>query len=139
MNDERMKILEMIQNGKITATEGLNLLKALDDANIKPDETMNNSSGRFLRIRVISGQHSKVNVNIPLSLLKVATKFAGFGLKFIPEEAHLEMQKKGIDLSDINFDELVQLIDQGLVDGKLVDVDIEDPHEGRTRVEIYVE
>jgi hypothetical protein len=139
MHDEKIKILEMIQNGKITATEGLDLLKALDDAQIKSDETMNISSGRFLRIRVVSGVHTKVNVNIPLGLLKAATKFASFGLKYIPEEAHLEMQKKGIDLSDINFDELVQLIDQGLVDGKLVDVDTEDPHEGRTRVEIYVE
>jgi hypothetical protein len=138
MNNERIKILEMIQGGKITAAEGFELLKAIDDSEIKPNESVSNS-GRFLRIRVVSGQHNKVNVNIPLNLLKVATKFAGIGLKFIPEDARLEMQKKGIDLSDINFDELVQLIDQGLIDGKLVDVDTEDPREGRTRVEIYVE
>lgn len=138
MNNEKIKILEMIQNGKITAVQGLELLKALDESEIEPGKTASNSS-RFLRIRVISGQHNKVNVNIPLNLLKAATKFADIGMKLIPEEARLEMQKKGINLSDINFDELMQLIDQGLVDGKLVDVDTEDPHEGHTKVEIYVE
>lgn len=138
MSDERMKILEMIQGGKITAPEGLELLRALDDADLKPVGMA--GSGRFLRIRVSSGQkNTKVNVNIPLSLLKVVTKFADIGLKFIPADARQEMQKKGIDLSDVNFDELVQLIDQGLVDGKLVDIDTEDEYSGRTKVEVYVE
>lgn len=138
MSDDKLKILEMIQNGKLTASEGLELLNAIGDSNVKLNDVVTDS-GRFLRIRVTSGQHSKVNVNIPLKLLSVATKFAGFGMKFIPEEARQEMQKKGIDLSDINFDELMQLIDQGLVDGKLVDVDTDDPDEGRTKVEIYVD
>lgn len=139
MTDDKMKILEMIQSGKITAPEGLELLKALDDADPKSGGPVS-SGGRFLRIRVSSGQkNTRVNVNIPLSLLKVATKFADIGLKFIPADARQEMQKKGIDLSDINFDELVQLIDQGLVDGKLVDIDTEDEYSGRTKVEVYVE
>lgn len=138
MSDEKIKILEMIQNGKITATEGLELLKALDDSFIKQDNALNTGS-RFLRIRVTSGQNKKVNVNIPLSLLKIATKFASFGMKFIPEEARQEMQKKGVDLSEIDFDELVQLIDQGQANGKLIDVDTDDQKDGHTKVEIYVE
>jgi hypothetical protein len=138
MSDEKIKILEMIQNGKISAAEGLELLKALDDSFIKQDEITTTGS-RFLRIRVTSGQNKKVNVNIPLSLLKVATKFASFGMKLIPDKAHQEMQKRGIDLSEIDFDELVQLIDQGLANGKLVDVDTDDEKEGHTKVEIYVE
>ncbi|ACV63323.1 hypothetical protein Dtox_2519 [Desulfofarcimen acetoxidans DSM 771] len=138
MSNEKIKILEMVQNGTITATEGLELLKAIEDNDIKAVNP-SNISGRFIRIRVSSGQHTKVNVNVPLSLLKVATKLADVGLKFIPEEARLEMEKKGINLQGINFEELVQLIDEGLVDGKLVDVDTDDPKEGRTKVEIYVE
>lgn len=138
MSDEKIKVLEMIQNGKITAGEGLELLKALDDSFIKQDGAQNTGS-RFLRIRVTNGQNKKVNVNIPLSLLKVATKFASFGMKLIPKEARQEMQKQGVDLSEIDFDELVQLIDQGLANGKLVDVDTDDQSEGHTKVEIYVE
>ena len=138
MSDERIKILEMIQNGKINAAEGLQLLKALDESFIQK-ECVTTTGSRFLRIRITSGQNKKVNVNIPISLLKVASKFASFGIKCIPEEALQEMQKKGIDLSEINFDELVQLIDQGLADGKLVDIDTDDQKDGHTKVEIYVE
>ena len=138
MSDEKIKILEMIQEGKLTAAEGLELLNALGDLK---DQWVENSTStnRFLRIRVTNGHHNKVNVNVPLKLLKIATKFAGVGMKFIPEEAHQEMKKKGIDLSDFDFDELLHLIDQGLVDGKLVDVDADDPKEGPTKVEIYVD
>jgi len=49
------------------------------------------------------------------------------------------MQAKGIDLSEFDFDELVQLIDQGLANGKLVDIDTDDQKDGHTKVEIYVE
>lgn len=138
MSNEKIKILEMVQNGTITANEGLKLLQALDDTDTKPIEPTK-IDGRFIRIRVTNGQHTKVNVNIPLSLLKVATRLADIGIKFIPADARQEMEKNGINLQDINFEELVQLIDQGLVDGKLVDVDTDDPNEGRTKVEVYVE
>ncbi len=138
MSDERIKILEMIQNGKISAAEGLDLLKALDESFIQK-ECVPTTGSRFLRIRITSGQDKKVNVNVPISLLKVATKFANIGMKCIPAEALQEMQKKGIDLSEIDFDELVQLIDQGLTNGKLVDIDTDDEKEGHTKVEIYVE
>lgn len=139
MNNEKMKVLEMIASGKIAPAEGLDLLNALEDSNQKSSVSPDNR-GRFLRIRVDSAQkNTKVNVNIPLGLLKVATKFADIGMKFIPAEAHQELQKKGINLSDIDFKELVQLVDQGLVDGKLVDIDTEEEGAGRTKVEIYVE
>jgi hypothetical protein len=138
MSDEKIKILEMIQNGKISAAEGLELLKALDDSFIQK-ECVATTGSRFLRIRITSNQNKKVNVNVPISLLKVATKFANIGMKCIPAEALQEMQKKGIDLSEIDFDELVQLIDQGLANGKLVDIDTDDQKDGHTKVEIYVE
>lgn len=138
MSDEKIKILEMIQNGKINAAEGLELLTALDDSFTKQERPTSMSS-RFLRIRITSGQNKKVNVNLPIGLLKVATKFANIGMKCIPTEALQEMQKKGIDLSTIDFDELVNLIDQGLATGKLVDIDTDDEEDGHTKVEIYVE
>ncbi|MDO7786773.1 SHOCT-like domain-containing protein [Desulforamulus aquiferis] len=138
MDNEKIKILEMIQNGTITAAEGLELLKAMEDHDNKSVDA-SNINGRFIRIRVSSGEHTKVNVNVPLTLLKVATKLADVGLKLIPVEARQEIEQKGINLGEINFEEIVQLIDAGLVDGKLVDVDTDDPKEGRTKVEIYVE
>ncbi|SNS96983.1 hypothetical protein SAMN05446037_103049 [Anaerovirgula multivorans] len=146
MQNEKLKILEMIQEGKISSSEGLELLNALQEAEKKErsllmDKTNGNSKDRFLRVRV-SGDGTgvkKVDVNIPLSLLRIASKFVNMGMGMIPKEAREEMEKKGIDISQIDFDELVQLIDQGLSDGKLVDVDVNDSEQGRIQVEVYVD
>jgi DUF4097 and DUF4098 domain-containing protein YvlB len=139
MSDEKKRILEMIQEGKITSAEGLELLAALDDSvdQVKPLKTR--LTKRFLRVKVYTDKAVKVNVNIPLALIKVASKFATVGLKYIPDEARAEMEKKGIDLTQIDMEELVNAIEQGLVDEKLVDVDVDDPKEGKVRVEVYVE
>ena len=42
---------------------------------------------RSLRVRV-DGDKTKVNVNIPLGLIRVATQIAGLGMQWIPDEAH---------------------------------------------------
>ena len=36
MSNEKMRILEMIQTGKLTANEGLDLLNAMEDTGDKP-------------------------------------------------------------------------------------------------------
>lgn len=141
MSDEKMRILEMIQSGQITAAEGRDLLSALDDSETAKPAGLGAvpDGNRYLRVRVTTGDHTKVNINVPLRLLKVAGKLADVAVKCIPAQARREMQDKGVDLSDINFDELVEAIDNGLVDGKLVDIDTDDPQEGPTKVEVYVE
>lgn len=139
MNEEKKKILEMIQEGKITSAEGLELLSALEGSSDPVKSVNPRLSRRFLRVKVYTDKVVKVNVNIPLVLIKAASKFAAMGLKYIPEEARLEMEKKGIDLTQIDIEELVAAIEQGLVDEKLVDVDVDDPKEGKVRVEVYVE
>jgi hypothetical protein len=140
---EKNRILQMVRDGKISVDEGLELLGALDETDAKAAQAAAQGPSaktrdRFLRVRVDSAD-TKVNVNIPLGLLKVASNLITMGSGFIPQEARREMEAKGIDISKIDFEELVSLIDQGLVDGKLVDVDVDDPKEGRTKVEVYVE
>lgn len=146
MQSEKLKILEMIQEGKISSNEGLELLNALQETDktekaVSLSKLMTSRKERFLRVKV-SGDGTgvkKVDVNIPLSLLKVASRFVNIGMGMVPKEARDEMEKKGIDIAKIDFDELVQLIDQGLSDGKLVDVDVNDPEHGRIQVEVYVD
>jgi len=139
LSNEKLEILELIQSGKITASEGLELLKALDDSFEKSDSPPDSGS-RSLRILITDGPNKKVNVNIPIKLFKVATKFANMGMKLVPEEARQEMRKKGVDLSNIDFDELINLIDQGMSNGKLVDINTEGESGGHSKkVEIYVE
>jgi len=140
MSDEKKRILEMIQEGKLTPAEGLELLGALEDIERTPKKMVkHNINKRYLRVRVYTDKAVKVNVNIPLALMKVASKFATTGLKYIPDEARKEMESKGIDLSQIDVEELVNMIEQGLVDEKLVDIDVDDPKEGKVRVEVYVD
>jgi hypothetical protein len=144
VSEEKLKILQMIQDGKINATEGLELIKALEDsestANPHPESISHSRlANRFLRVKVNTEGTTKVNVNLPLSLLKVASKFAAFGMNYIPESARQEMEKKGINLSQIDLEELMRLIEEGLTDGKLVDVEVNDPNEGLVKVEVYVE
>lgn len=141
MSEEKLKILQMIQEGKINAAEGLELLKALEESEPKPESSSPplRLANRFLRIRVHNDEAVKVNVNLPLSLVRVASKFATFGMNYIPESARREMEQKGIDLSKIDFEELLRMIEDGLVDGKLVDVNTNDPVEGPVKVEVYVD
>ncbi|HML90303.1 MAG TPA: hypothetical protein PKA28_17825 [Methylomusa anaerophila] len=138
MSDEKSKLLQMVRDGKISIEEGLELLGALDDTGSRPPIPGKKLGDRFLRVRVDSAE-AKVNVNIPLILLKVASQLGNMIAGYIPEEARREMAGKGLDFSKIDFEELVNLVDQGLVDGKLFDVDIEDPKKGKIRVEVYVE
>jgi hypothetical protein len=139
MSSEKIRILEMIQEGKITAEEGMDLLNALSEQTEDTVRLNENRPGRFLRIRVDGDKAKKVNVNIPLSLVRAAGRLVGYGMAFVPKEAREEMEKQGIDLSQIDIKELISQIDAGLVSGRLVDIDTEDPEEGKIKVEVFVD
>jgi hypothetical protein len=138
MSDEKSALLKMVQDGKLTIEEGVKLLDALNDTENKAPSPGKKLGERFLRVRVDSAE-AKVNVNIPLILLKVGSHLGNMIVGYIPDKARREMAEKGLDLSKINFEELVNLVEQGLVNGKLVDVDVHDPEKGRIRVEVYVD
>ena len=127
MDDERMQILKMLEEHKITAEEAAGLLSALE-APTRPVGGIQPSSGpnRWLRIRVtdMATGRAKVNVNVPLGVLTAVGKLgARFGLQKVAD-------REGIDLS-----ELIESIRAG-AEGKLVDVTSEDERE---HVEIFVE
>jgi hypothetical protein len=141
MNNEKMRILEMIQEGRITAAEGMELMDALGGAAEETELRSSDAGGRnrFLRIRVNGDKAKKVNVNVPLNLIKAAGRFFGYGMAFIPKEAREAMEEQGVDLSKIDIQELIAQIDSGLISGRLVDIDAEDPDEGHVKVEIYID
>ena len=52
-SEERMKILQMIQEGKITAEDGAKLLAAISEAPKRRSRTVSRTKdSRFMRIRV---------------------------------------------------------------------------------------
>ncbi len=72
--EERMKILKMIDEGKITAEEGARLLSTLSESRKPPRKVTlqgSTSGARWLKIRVtdmVTGK-AKATVNLPLGLV----------------------------------------------------------------------
>lgn len=84
-NEERMMILRMVEEGKISAEEGTRLLKALGSNQEDLTQQQSIGSTRFMRVLVtdlVTGKQ-KVSVNIPLALVT-------FGLRFVPETDKLD-------------------------------------------------
>ena len=119
--EERMRILQMIQEGKVTAEEGATLLQALGSSRPQPSPSPARDP-RTLRVRItdINSGKTKVNVNIPMGLVNVGIKL---GARFTPSGA------------DVNYDEIMDAIKSG-ASGKLVD--LEDLESGE-HVEVWVE
>jgi len=126
--EERMKILKMIEEGKITAEEGAKLLAALRDTRRGPGiPTPPRPPGapgpaRWLRIRVtdmVTGR-SKASVQIPLALVDAGIKIG----------AHFAPEVEGVDMTNV-----MQAVRSG-VTGKIIDVTDEEDGE---HVEIFVE
>ena len=120
--EERMKILKMIDEGKITAEEGAKLLATLTECRKsvpKPPLRTAVGGARWLKIRVtdmVTGK-SKATVNLPLNLVDAGLNIAS---KYAP---------------DIAFEELVEAINAG-AEGKIIDVQDEEDDE---HVEIFIE
>ena len=120
--DERMKILKMLEEGKLSAEEAARLLKALGKPKPERRAPPPGSEPKWLRVRVtdLKSGRASVNVNLPMSLVNVGLKL---GAQFVP------------DTEGIDFRQVQEALRAGLT-GKIVDV--EDVDEGH-RVEIYVE
>lgn len=119
MSEERKRILQMLGEGKITADEAEGLLTALQEEKVKPSLR---KEAKFLRVKVWEDGKDKVNVNIPLSLAKLA-------MKFIPSDAKATLDQQEIDLAAI-----LKEIQDSPSAGKIVEVE-----DGDSRVEVFLE
>jgi len=120
MNEERMRILKMLQEGKITVDEATELIKAME-ASQSEESILAEGKPKWLKVRVSSGDSEKVSVNLPLSLARVA-------LKFIPQQAKGQMEEQGIDI-----DALLSAVTETKI-GKLVEVE-----DGEDHVSVWIE
>ena len=119
--EERMKILKMIDEGKISAEEGAKLLSALSAGRSAPS-SFSAGGARWLRVRVtdLSSGRTKATVQIPISLMEAGMKI---GAHFAPEVA-------GVDMNEV-----MTALRAGMT-GKIIDAMDEEDGE---HVEIYVE
>ncbi|HKL43256.1 MAG TPA: hypothetical protein VJ962_11800 [Clostridia bacterium] len=129
MSSERKKILEMLEEGKITSKEAADLLEAVDDSTENNNEvsTLSRSySKKYLKIRVFEAEkESKVNLNIPIKLVKLGISFA----------SKLNSKIEGVQISNAEIDIILEAIDNE-IEGEILSIDADD---GRTRVKIYIE
>jgi len=146
---EQLRILEMIEKGQITATEGMELLEALNLTS--ETETIANTAVpivkrinnyKFLKVKVTSDNSTvNVNVNVPLRLLTTLGEIASKMTAVIPTDARREMESKGIDITSIDFAKIIEeILDGTLDDPSIVDVEAwsEEQH-AMVKVKIYVE
>ena len=123
-SEERMKILKMIEEGKLSAEEGTKLLAALSERRGPTPPRAPGAPGapRWLRIRVtdIRSGRSKASVQIPLALVDAGMKIG----------AHFAPEVEGVNMSNV-----MDAVRSGMT-GKIIDVTDEEDGE---HVEIYVE
>ncbi len=125
--NEKLAILKMVEEGKISVDEASKLLQAIEEkneelaiVNTKPEGT-----AKWIRIRVLDADGTKVNVNLPLALVDVAFKIA----RASDNDFNLKLGNV-----DLDIDNIIRMIQEG-AEGKIVDVD---SHDG-TKVEVVVE
>jgi hypothetical protein len=123
-SEERMKILKMIEEGKLSVEEGTKLLAALSDKRVPTPPRSPGVPGapRWLRIRVtdVRTGRSKASVQIPLALVDAGIKIG----------AHFAPEVEGVNMSNV-----MDAVRSGMT-GKIIDVTDEEDGE---HVEIYVE
>ncbi|KZL90221.1 SHOCT-like domain-containing protein [Clostridium magnum] len=122
MNDEIMKVLKMLEEGKIDAQKAGELIEVLYASKNNVPAVIN--SDKMLKIRVNSQNGDNVNINIPVKFIRTI----GGAIKRIPKVEGVE------GMEDIDIQAILQAVSDGL-DGKIVDV----KSEKGDNVEIVVE
>jgi hypothetical protein len=128
MNPERMRVLELLEQGKISAAEAAELLRALgdeDEPGGRRGEERRGDQPRWFRVRVTDTAtgRPRANVSIPWGVVN-------FGMRFAP--GNLPFRRKG---TPRQVDELFEALRTGRR-GTIYDVT--DGKDGE-RIEIIVE
>jgi len=135
MSEERMRILNMVAEGKITPDDAAKLLDALGSGG--PTPAAPRAPGkrpRFLRVHITGGEKEKVNVRVPIQLIRSGINLGAMLEGETAVKVGSALKEKGIplDLSRLKASEIDALV------GSLADlsVDIED---GDERVRVFCE
>ena len=119
--DERNRILNLVESGKVTAVEAAQLLDTLE---VEREHAVASVQGRkrIVRVRVtnLASNRQKFNVTVPIGLINVGLRL---GTRLVPQ------------VSGSALEDLLRAIESGTT-GRLLD--LQDLEEGE-RVEIFAE
>jgi hypothetical protein len=106
---ERMTILRMIEQGKISAEDGARLLAALGEREQPGAQPRANvfDTSRSLQVRVtdLGTNRQKVNVNLPVGLMQLAWRW-------LPSSAQAQFEKVQAAIDAGQVGRLVEVVDQ---------------------------
>lgn len=116
MKEEITKVLTMVQEGKIDAEKGSELIQVLkekEETGNKLFEKPTKYLDKTLKIRVVSAENDNVTVNLPIKLVKVVLMAGHSIAASIPQS---EKYVKDIDIS------LITEAIENELDGQIVDI-----------------
>ncbi len=135
MAEDKMRILNMLSEGKITAEEAEKLLGALDSTSAPLEKSREVSrmsdilTDKFLYVKVEpkDGKGSdRVSVKVPLALLQTGLNIFGLIPKDAQDKINSSMKENGMsfDLSTVNPENIKELM--VILEEMQIDVDSED-------------
>ncbi|KOP81244.1 hypothetical protein ACFFHH_00770 [Cytobacillus solani] len=116
MKEEITRVLTMVQEGKIDADKGSELIQVLrekEETGNKLFEKPTKYLDKTLKIRVVSTENDNVTVNLPIKLVR-AVLMAGHSIA-----ASIPQSEKYVKDIDINL--IIEAIENEL-DGQIVDI-----------------
>ncbi|TDD43103.1 hypothetical protein E1286_29505 [Nonomuraea terrae] len=126
MNEQRRDILDMLAEGKITADEAERLITALERT--QPPAGTPAVRPKYLRVVMEindEGESGRLNVRIPLQLLRAGVQLVALVPPKALDRANVELDKAGVplDLKQLKPEQLEALVEH--LDEAIVEMDME--------------
>jgi len=116
VNEEVMIVLKMVEEGKISADKAKEIIDALGNTSKNTEAIApKRYEDKFLRIKVLSHEGDKVNVQLPIKVIKEVIKVTGK----LPISTSIEGMD-GIDIDEL-MNTLVSCLDNEVM-GEIVDI-----------------
>lgn len=129
MNEQRKDILDMLAEGKITPEEAEQLIAALERDQppvAASSEVRPKGKAKYLRVvvdAIENGEPGRVNVRVPLQLLRAGVRLAALIPPQALGRANAELSRSGVpfDLTQLKPEQLEALVEH--LDEVVVEVD----------------
>lgn len=109
MKEEISRILKMVEEGKIDSEKATELIEALNQTPVFEQAPKTDNNEKMLKVRVLSGENDKVNVNLPIKFIKTVLSACG----------KIPISADGLEVIDTKL--IAEAIENG-IEGKIVDV-----------------
>lgn len=114
MREENLRILKMVEEGKISADKAAELIEAMEKQEIKPVMLSETYKDRILKVKVDSANGDKVNVNLPVAVISSVLKDTGK----LPIKVN---ELEGIDIGELTS--VIVAAFENELDGEIVNVE----------------